>query len=116
MARGKVDVVVLGAGAAGLAAAGALQDAGADVVVLEARERIGGRVVTHRSSRTPVPIELGAEFIHGRTPDIARVLRNVGVATLDIAGQRWTAEGRRRRPMNDFWEQLDRVMHLLPRR
>src|SRR5438132_6255962 len=54
------DVVILGAGAAGLAAARALIDDGIDVVVLEARERIGGRIFTHHDRAMPVPIELGA--------------------------------------------------------
>ena len=55
-------VVVIGAGAAGLAAARALHDAGIDVQVLEARNRIGGRVFTVTDSQTTRPIELGAEF------------------------------------------------------
>src|SRR5690606_29961560 len=59
-----MDVVVVGAGVAGLAAAQALLDAGLDVRVLEARGRVGGRVHTYRDPLSPVPIELGAEFIH----------------------------------------------------
>ena len=66
----KTDVVVIGAGTAGLAAARRLVELGADVVVLEARERIGGRVLTLHDPNTPVPIELGAEFIHGAAPEI----------------------------------------------
>ena len=115
MSRDTVDVVVLGAGAAGLAAAGALHDAGVDVVVLEARERVGGRIFTQRTSRSPVPIELGAEFTHGRTPELDRVLRSAGIPTIDISGQRYAAQARSLRPMDDFWERLDRVMRLLVR-
>jgi monoamine oxidase len=58
------DVLVLGAGAAGLAAARTLADAGRRVAVLEARARIGGRVWTDRAF-AGVPLERGAEFIHG---------------------------------------------------
>jgi monoamine oxidase len=65
MKASKTDVVVIGAGASGLAAARALQDEGFDVVVLEARDRVGGRVFTQRDAKTQYPIELGAEFIHG---------------------------------------------------
>lgn len=56
-------VVVIGAGIAGLAAATYAKRLGADVVVLEARERLGGRVFTDRSLGTPV--DLGAAAIHG---------------------------------------------------
>lgn len=57
------SVVVLGAGISGLAAARTLQDAGAKVVVLEARDRPGGRIFTDRS--LGIPIDLGASWIHG---------------------------------------------------
>jgi monoamine oxidase len=59
------EVLVIGAGAAGIAAARTLHDAGVSVTVLEARPRIGGRVLTN-STLAPHPIELGAEFIHGK--------------------------------------------------
>jgi monoamine oxidase len=55
-------VVVVGAGFAGLAAAEALADRGAEVVVLEARDRVGGRVHSQRLENGAV-VELGAEFV-----------------------------------------------------
>lgn len=70
-------VVVIGAGVAGLAAAGALQRAGAAVTVLEARDRIGGRVCTDTS--WGVPIELGAAWVHGvRGNPITPLVRSGG--------------------------------------
>lgn len=60
----KPQVLVIGAGAAGLAAAKSLKDAGWSVVILEARDRVGGRVWTDRSFG--VPVELGAGEIHGQ--------------------------------------------------
>ena len=56
-------VVVVGAGIAGLSAAKLLQSQGADVVVLEAGERIGGRIRTDMS--LGAPFEFGAGWIHG---------------------------------------------------
>ena len=61
-----MQTLVIGAGTAGLAAARDLKDAGHAVVVLEARERIGGRVFTNRTF-SYTPVEYGAEFIHGDT-------------------------------------------------
>src|SRR5262249_34702730 len=65
MGNRKVDVIVIGAGAAGLAAARELSQAGLTAVVIEARDRIGGRVFTVHSPEYPLPVELGAEFVHG---------------------------------------------------
>jgi len=57
------DTIVVGAGVAGLTAAHLLADAGRDVVVLEARDRVGGRIVTDR--RYGLATDLGASWIHG---------------------------------------------------
>ncbi len=59
----KEKVIVVGAGVSGLITAKNLQAAGYEVVVLEARNRIGGRVWTDRS--TGSPLDLGASWIHG---------------------------------------------------
>lgn len=64
-AEDEPDVLVIGAGAAGLAAARSLRDAGLRVLLIEARDRIGGRVHTDRRL-APFPVERGAEFLHGR--------------------------------------------------
>ena len=73
-----VDVVVVGAGAAGLAAAKRLRRAGRSVTVLEARDRIGGRV--HTDLSLGHPFEAGAQFIHwaDRNP-WTRIARELGV-------------------------------------
>jgi monoamine oxidase len=109
----KLDVVIIGAGAAGIAAARDLHDRGVSLLVIEARERIGGRVWTHRDPRTPIPIELGAEFIHGSAPEIEKTLSEAQLPVVDIAGRRWMVSGARWRRLDDFWDRLCGVMHLM---
>src|SRR5262245_16817299 len=88
-AQGKIfDAVVIGAGAAGLAAARRLRGAGRRVAVVEARDRVGGRVDTRRPPGWPSPIELGAEFVHGESEAIWRVLRGGALRALSIRGSR----------------------------
>jgi monoamine oxidase len=77
-----VDVVVIGAGAAGLAAAAGLLAAGRSVLLLEARDRVGGRIWTRREAGLPVPIELGAEFIHGSAALTRSLLAQAKVPTI----------------------------------
>jgi monoamine oxidase len=110
-----VDVVIIGAGVAGLAAARRLHAAGASVAVLEARDRIGGRILTVRDARTPVPIELGAEFVHGSADEVVDLAREAKLVVCDIHGERWRAARGKLTPLDDedFWRQLGRVMSRL---
>jgi monoamine oxidase len=96
------DVVVIGAGAAGLAAADALARAGRAVVILEARERIGGRVWTRRMPGLAVPVELGAEFVHGDAAVTHRLLRKAGMDTVASGRVQRYAAGGRLRPVDSF--------------
>lgn len=89
------DVIVIGAGAAGLAAAAALGRAGRSVLVLEARERIGGRIWPCAAPGLPAPIELGAEFIHGEAAQIRQWLRHVGENAIENCGEHWSLIGGR---------------------
>jgi monoamine oxidase len=106
----KTDVIIVGAGVSGLAAARALRERGVRVEVLEARDRTGGRVFTHRDPRASAPIELGAEFVHGSAPEVMSIVREAGLLAVDVCGERWERRGRRLLPSRDFWRRLENIM------
>ncbi len=81
------DVLIMGAGAAGLLAARELAAAGRRVCVVEARDRIGGRVHTLRPAGFTQAIEAGAEFMHGDVPLTKSLLRQAGIAWQATAGR-----------------------------
>src|SRR5438093_368604 len=91
--RAEIDTVVIGAGAAGLAAARALCDAGRDVVVLEARARLGGRILTVHDPEWPLPIELGPEFLHGEAKATREIADAAGLAVVELPDEHVWAEG-----------------------
>lgn len=86
-----VDVVVVGGGASGLTAARELVEHGFSVAVLEARDRLGGRIATMHRSDTSSPLELGAEFVHGRPPEIFSLPASA-FALYEVHGQTMVAQ------------------------
>jgi monoamine oxidase len=84
------DVLIVGAGAAGLAAARDLAHAGRRVALIEARERIGGRIFTRALARnadgSPNVVELGAEFVHGLPPAVWSLVGEAGLAAYELSG------------------------------
>lgn len=78
------DAVVIGAGAAGLAAARALATCGIHALVVEARGRIGGRAYSQRTPDGAFPIELGAEFVHGDSAAMSALLRESDTRTTEV--------------------------------
>lgn len=78
-------IAVVGAGIAGITAAGILRDAGYDVVVIEARKRVGGRITTVTNDEWPFPIELGPSFVGGGSDSrLDEDLARLGVTTLPV--------------------------------
>ena len=100
------DVIVVGAGVAGLTASSAIARSGRRVIIVEGRNRIGGRVF-------PVPLgddgeiaELGAEFVHGRADATRALLREAGVDAIEADGDSWVRApgGTLQREQDDFRE------------
>lgn len=93
--------MIIGAGAAGLAATHLLRNHGILAPVLEARGRIGGRVWTDESFAAH-PVELGAEFIHGENAVTHELVRAAGLTVTPVdrydRGLRWALRGGRALP------------------
>ena len=102
------DVLIIGAGAAGLAAAHALSRSGRHCTIVEARNRVGGRVFTGPHGIAAVPLELGAEFIHGRSEVTFDWLRAAGDVAIDTARERWMLQRGRLRKIDDRFGELER--------
>lgn len=100
------DVLVIGAGAAGLAAAAELTGNGRAVCVLEARDRLGGRIFTRQEPDLSVPLELGAEFIHGQSPATFEWLRRSNIAVMDASQTRWSVRAGKLQPSDDLFEEM----------
>ena len=108
----KYDVIIIGAGAAGLAAARDL--AGHRVVILEARDRIGGRIHTLHPNDLPVPIELGAEFVHGEPKATFSIIDSAPLLALELPDVHcWSRDGKWEEI--DFWEELERLFAKIPK-
>jgi len=102
-------VIVIGSGVAGLAAAAMLADAGVETLVLEARDRIGGRVHTHHEPGFEAPIELGAEFVHGMVQPTLEIASTAGLLLAEMAGEPVDVADRD----GSFFESLGNVLHSL---
>jgi monoamine oxidase len=110
MSDERVDVVVVGAGIAGLAAARELCGAGLQVRVLEARGRTGGRIHTCCDASHPLPVELGAEFID--VPgEVWEILRAAGGAAYRSVRGFWSVKDGRAEPLD--YSRMEPVMERL---
>jgi monoamine oxidase len=107
------SVLIIGAGAAGLAAARDLAAAGLGVTIVEARDRIGGRVHTIRDESLNLPIELGAEFVHGKHPALFKLLDSSRTPFSDVTERHWYFEDGVVRHSNDFWNKLTALFDLM---
>lgn len=107
------DVVIVGAGVAGLAAAGELAAAGLRVTILETRNRIGGRIETVIDPDSPVAVELGAEFVHGKSPALWNLLESERISTVETGGERWCDDHGKIAPCDEVTETVEELPELL---
>jgi monoamine oxidase len=103
----EIDVLIIGAGAAGLTAWRELHSAGLRVVLLEARERIGGRILTDYSMSSP--IELGAEFVHGNPKAVSPILEMARLEVVETSDSRMFFDEGRLCPCEEYWKIIQAV-------
>jgi monoamine oxidase len=109
MSKGITEVVVIGAGIAGLACAEALCEAGLRVTILEARSRVGGRIWTVHPSLTNAPVELGAEFIHGLPREVWQIVERADLQTQELTPNQWRLEQARLAPASGSWDLIESI-------
>jgi monoamine oxidase len=98
------DVIVIGAGAAGLMAAWELAQTGKRTAIIEAKGRIGGRTYTIHDNNFELPVELGAEFVHGNLELTLMLLKKAGVDKYKVSGDIWQNEDEELNEQGDFVE------------
>jgi monoamine oxidase len=106
------DVIVVGGGVAGLAAAGRLAEAGRRVILLEARARLGGRVHTVLDPGSQHPIELGAEFVQGKSADLIQVLQDARLSLQELPERHVRGAGYGAELHDDAESLVDRLLQL----
>jgi monoamine oxidase len=104
------DVLVVGAGMAGLAAAERLAAAGRRVLVLEARDRIGGRIHTAHDPDLDVPVELGAEFVHGHPVELIELIQRLHLSLVPGRERHQRGSGEAAPPLPDLRATLETLL------
>jgi monoamine oxidase len=108
MANDDADVLIVGAGVAGLAAARELRARGVRPVILEARSRVGGRIFTESG------VELGAEFVHGWPPVLCDMLKEASLPIKEVPNLRWRLENGRFCAFPDLWKIIEKIDSQIP--
>ncbi len=113
----KEHVIIIGAGICGLITARTLLSAGFSITMLEADDRVGGRIRTEYVDQVPVPVELGAEFVHGKLPETLKLCKEAALDVLPVEGKMyrknpagWTEQ----HEMAEHWDRVLRRMKKLP--
>jgi monoamine oxidase len=106
------DVIILGAGASGLMAARQLAAQGKTVTVLEARDRIGGRIHTFQPEHFSIAVEHGAEFIHGDLTLTHSLAKQANVTCAKAQGNAYAVENGKLEDTGMFPD-MDEVMEKL---
>jgi len=96
------DVLIIGAGASGLMAALELALAGKSCAIIEGRDRAGGRIYTLNDTRFNLPVEAGAEFIHGKLKITLEILTKAKITSYATGGDVWRKQSGQWQKEDDF--------------
>ena len=102
------DVIVIGAGMAGLTAARRVAEAGKKTLLLEASDRVGGRIWTIDGESTA--IELGAEFVHGEPAPTLALAREAGIELQRLQSRHFVKRDRALEELSDPWQPFAQVL------
>src|SRR5438552_9171420 len=103
------NIIIVGGGVTGLMTARELRKQGYIVTILEASERLGGRIHTIHDSSFDRPVEKGAEFIHGNLPLTVQLLKEAGIEYKPVRGTMTRITNVEWKTQDDFtlgWEEL----------
>lgn len=111
----QTDIIIIGAGTCGLAAAYELSLANKKIIILEARDRLGGRIHSITDERFKGIVETGAEFIHGKLPVTLRLLNKAGIKYHSAKGKMVEIENGQLKKSDDFrgWNKLMKHLQAL---
>lgn len=104
------DVIIVGAGASGIACAQQLSLQGIDFKLLEARPRLGGRIYSLVEQNMPMGIELGAEFIHGAPKRILELFQRLHFSFYDVTDEHYFLQNKKLVKIPDYWEKIEKVL------
>jgi len=104
------EILIIGGGAAGLMAANELLEKGYSVVILEASERLGGRIHTSHDKKFEKPVEKGVEFIHGNLPLTMEIIKRAKLDYRLVRGKIFRIEEGQWKQQNDFAEDWKELM------
>ena len=110
------NIIIVGGGVAGLITARELLKQGYSVTILEASDRLGGRIHTAYNSSFDRPVEKGAEFIHGNPPLTVQLLKEAGIEYMTVRGTMTGMTNGEWKTQDDFtpgWEELMKQMNEL---
>ncbi|HKB45942.1 MAG TPA: FAD-dependent oxidoreductase, partial [Chitinophagaceae bacterium] len=106
----KETVIIVGGGIAGLVATNELANY-YNIILIEADERLGGRIHSFREENFSTIIEAGSEFIHGKLKETLRLLKKAGIEYMPVKGRMYRKEKGRWNEQHDFIEGWDELLH-----